>query len=75
VFFYGDSSSKLGASASLFDAYDLIHDIVGARMLNQVLPLLILTPVLAAATFFAIALLFSGQVRFQSYKALALFLI
>ncbi|KAJ7914723.1 NRAMP family [Mycena leptocephala] len=38
-------SSKLGASASLFDAYDLIHDIVGAP----------------AATFFAIALLASGQ--------------
>ncbi|KAJ7917460.1 putative transporter of the NRAMP family [Mycena leptocephala] len=45
VFFYGESSSKLGASASLFDAYDLIHDIVGAP----------------AATFFAIALLASGQ--------------
>ncbi|KAF7360583.1 Manganese transporter pdt1 [Mycena venus] len=45
VFFYGTDGPKLAASASLFDAYDLIHDLVGAP----------------AATLFAIALLAAGQ--------------
>ncbi|KAF8205412.1 smf Mn2+ and Fe2+ transporter-like protein [Mycena galopus ATCC 62051] len=45
VFFYNNNGSKIDASASLFDAYDLIHDIVGAP----------------AATIFALALLASGQ--------------
>ncbi|KAJ6544260.1 natural resistance-associated macrophage protein-domain-containing protein [Mycena capillaripes] len=45
VFYYGDNHPKLDGSASLFDAYDLIHDYVGAP----------------AATLFAIALLASGQ--------------
>ncbi|KAJ7150296.1 natural resistance-associated macrophage protein-domain-containing protein [Mycena filopes] len=43
VFFYGKGS--LPQTASLFDAYDLIHDVVGAP----------------AATIFAIALLAAGQ--------------
>ncbi|KAJ6495448.1 natural resistance-associated macrophage protein-domain-containing protein [Mycena sanguinolenta] len=45
VFFYNNHGPKIAASASLFDAYGLIHEIVGAP----------------AATLFAIALLASGQ--------------
>ncbi|KAJ7255856.1 NRAMP family [Mycena haematopus] len=45
VFFYRNNGPKISASASLFDAYNLIDDIVGAP----------------AATLFAIALLASGQ--------------
>ncbi|KAF7344387.1 Manganese transporter pdt1 [Mycena sanguinolenta] len=43
--FYHNNGPKIAASASLFDAYDLIHEVVGAP----------------AATLFAIALLASGQ--------------
>ncbi|KAJ6623095.1 natural resistance-associated macrophage protein-domain-containing protein [Mycena sp. CBHHK59/15] len=45
VFFYGSGRMPTTKSASLFDAYDLIHDVVGAP----------------AATLFAIALLAAGQ--------------
>ncbi|KAJ7665332.1 natural resistance-associated macrophage protein-domain-containing protein [Mycena polygramma] len=45
VFYYGDSHPTTEQAASLFDAYKLIHDIVGPP----------------AATLFAIALLASGQ--------------
>ncbi|KAJ7116779.1 natural resistance-associated macrophage protein-domain-containing protein [Mycena crocata] len=45
VFFYGDDGQIMENSASLFDAYDLIHRIVGAP----------------AATLFAVALLAAGQ--------------
>ncbi|KAJ6486212.1 natural resistance-associated macrophage protein-domain-containing protein [Mycena vitilis] len=45
VFYYGDTQPTTEKAASLFDAYTLIHDIVGPP----------------AATLFAIALLASGQ--------------
>ncbi|RDB15676.1 Manganese transporter pdt1 [Hypsizygus marmoreus] len=45
VFFYGSGSHGVATPASLFDAYDLIRDVVGQ----------------AAATLFAIALLAAGQ--------------
>ncbi|KAJ7651483.1 natural resistance-associated macrophage protein-domain-containing protein [Mycena polygramma] len=45
VFYYGDAHPTTEQAASLFDAYKLIHDIVGPP----------------AATLFAIALLASGQ--------------
>ncbi|KAK7044485.1 manganese transporter pdt1 [Favolaschia claudopus] len=45
VFFYGSGSPKDENAASLYDAYNLIHDAVGPP----------------AATFFAIALLAAGQ--------------
>ncbi|KAJ7269293.1 natural resistance-associated macrophage protein-domain-containing protein [Mycena haematopus] len=45
VFYYGDADTHMKKSASLFDAYDLIHDIVGPP----------------AATVFALALLAAGQ--------------
>ncbi|KAJ3511048.1 hypothetical protein NMY22_g15777 [Coprinellus aureogranulatus] len=53
VFFYGDSWNGNGDPASLFDAYDLIRDIVGKP----------------AATLFAIALLASGQASSSSLIA------
>ena len=61
VFFYGSGSGS-GGPASLFDAYDLLRDLVGQRkpspskLLNCVLNHLV-----AAATLFALALLASGQ--------------
>ncbi|KAF8079350.1 natural resistance-associated macrophage protein-domain-containing protein [Lyophyllum atratum] len=45
VFYYGTSADGTAVPASLFDAYDLIHDLVGP----------------AAATLFAVALLAAGQ--------------
>lgn len=50
VFFYGKGHESQGDTASLFDAYDVIRDVVGKP----------------AATLFAIALLCAGQVSWIS---------
>ncbi|KAG5636502.1 hypothetical protein H0H81_007812, partial [Sphagnurus paluster] len=64
VFFYGAGKTHSGDPASLFDAYNLIRDIVGQGTSlpheNQGLDTNV-TPQPGAATLFAVALLAAGQ--------------
>ena len=63
VFYYGRPPTDK-EPASLFDAYDLIRDLVGLRMFWSISRMRTFSwhPILAAAKIFAVALLCAGQV-------------
>jgi metal iron transporter len=62
VFFYGKTDTGSATPASLFDAHDLIRDLVGKRTCpSWSLSTQIIHFVIAAAFLFALALLAAGQ--------------